>query len=161
MRRTLVPLRRDRSTDTLVGASIARPPPHHRHSQKSKGLSSRAKSRDLGAWILLSRHSVRRSFDSLTLAQDDSPQGGLPIRARCPACRYHLRRSVTFHLQGTHSKTSRRGRVSRPVLPHCGPGTAGREAKRLPYEFFRYIGAISNTLVGDGSPVPFASVRTT
>ena len=39
----------------------------------------------------------------------------LTIRARCPAYRYHLRRSVTFHLQSTHSKISRRGRVSRPV----------------------------------------------
>ena len=35
-----------------------------------------------------------------------------------------------------------------------------REAKRLPYEFCRYIGAISNTLVGDGFPVPFSPIGT-
>ena len=35
-----------------------------------------------------------------------------------------------------------------------------REAKRLPYEFYRYIGAISIITVGDGSPVPFPPIRT-
>ena len=39
-------------------------------------------------------------------------------------------------------------------------GHAGREAKRLPYEFCRYIGAISMITVGDGSPVPFSSIGT-
>ena len=38
---------------------------------------------------------------------------------------------------------------------------AGREAKRLPYEFCRYIGAISMITVGDGFPVPFSTIGTT
>ena len=37
-------------------------------------------------------------------------------------------------------------------------GHAGREAKRLPYESYRYNGAISMITVGDWSPVPFSSI---
>ena len=40
------------------------------------------------------------------------------------------------------------------------PAWPAREAKRLPYEFCRCNGAISNTLVGDGFPVPFPPTST-
>ena len=46
------------------------------------------------------------------------------------------------------------------TLHELEAGHAGREAKRLPYEFCRYIGAISMIIVGDGFPVPFPSTST-
>ena len=44
--------------------------------------------------------------------------------------------------------------LTRSVRSICEVRTAGREAKRLPYGFYRDSGAISIIIVGDGFPVP-------
>ena len=57
---------------------------------------------------------------------------------------------------GTTERIERvRGVTIRIALStHLPPAMLAREAKRLPYGFYRHNGAILIILVGDGSPVP-------